>query len=95
MKMVFMPWVNELHFCTQHIEQGKKQKQKPAFQESDTHGCVMRLKLLKGPWMRCFSSCAHRRPPATAGMFLCTVENPGDTDSQTEARTQPPAPSDQ
>lgn len=52
----------------------------------------MRLKLLKGPWMRCLSSCAQRRPPATAGMFLCTEEKPGDTHSQNEGRLWPPSP---
>lgn len=54
-------------------------KNKPAFQERGTHGCVMRSKLAKGPWMRCLSSWAQRRPPATEGMFLWTEENPGGT----------------
>lgn len=72
---------------------GTREAQSGASQKPDTYGCVMSVKLLKGPWMRCLSSCAQRMPPAMVGMFLCTGENPGDRNNYTEEKVQLPAPS--
>lgn len=41
-----------------------------------THGWGRSVNLEKGVWIRCCSSWAHLRPPATAGMFLLTAVQP-------------------
>lgn len=90
----FLAFVKRVAFL-QHSDSraGTAAQDKPVFQEHNTHRCVMRPKLLKGPWMRCLSSCAQRRPPATVGMFLCTGENPGDMAQTDRNESRAPQPS--